>query len=97
MRGRSPSGNPEGILPQSPGLRRRGATLGARPTYHQPLKGCAEGSNGLHGVLGVYLQILPGGLFIPTNEPHPIPPFDIAPSDVHERHNPLRGRERDLA
>ena len=42
------------------------------------------------GVWGLCVswQFLLGGPFIRTSEPHPIPPFDIAPSDVHERHNP---------
>ena len=46
--GGSPSGNPNGILPQSPGLRRRGATLGKGQRHKQPQRGCADGSNGWH-------------------------------------------------
>ena len=40
---------------------------------------------------------LTGGLLFRTREPDPIPAFDIAPPGGHERHNPLRGRERAAA
>ena len=51
-----PSGNPEGILPQSPGLRRRGATLGKCTTYQQPQRGCADGSNGWYVMCVYYME-----------------------------------------
>ena len=38
--------NPKGVQPQSPGLRRRGATPGTCPTYKQPQRGCAEATSG---------------------------------------------------
>ena len=38
--------NPKGVQPQSPGLRRRGATPGPCPTYKQPQRGCAEATSG---------------------------------------------------
>ena len=94
-----PSGNPEGILPQSPGLRRRGATLGKGQRHKQPQRGCADGSNGWHVgcVWRGYWKYIPGGLLFGTREPDSIPPFDIDPPGGHERHNPLRGRERAAA
>ena len=54
-------------------------------------------TEGMWGVLGLCVswQFLLGGPFICTSEPHPIPPFFPAPPGGHERHNPLRGRERD--
>ncbi len=94
-----PTGNPNGILPQSPGLRRRGATPGKGQKYQQPQRGCADGSNGWHVwcVWRGYWKYIPGGLLFGTREPHPIPPFDIEPPGGHDRHNPLRGREPDVA
>ena len=40
-----PSGNANGVLPQSPGLRHRGATPGNDPIAHQRQRRCAEASN----------------------------------------------------
>ncbi len=45
--GPSPSGNPNGILPQSPGLRRLRRYPGCGcEVRHNPEGGCADGSNG---------------------------------------------------
>ena len=44
-----------------------------------------------------YGTYIPGGLLFRTREHDPIPPLFVAPPDGHERHNPLRGRERDAA
>ena len=40
---------------------------------------------------------IPGGLLFRTREHDRIPPLFVAPPGGHERHNPLRGRERDGA
>ena len=51
---RFPAPNAKGVVPYSPGLRRRGATPGKGQKYQQPQRGCADGSNGWY-VMCVYV------------------------------------------
>ena len=44
-----------------------------------------------------YGTYIPGGLLFRTREHDFIPPLFPTPPGGHERHNPLRGRERDVA
>ena len=48
-------------------------------------------------VLRGYGTYIPGGLLFRAREHDFIPPLFPAPPGGHERHNPLRGRERDVA
>ena len=81
-------------------MRRRGATPGKGQRHKQPRRGCADGSNGWH-VLCVHCVDI-GNPFMADSSSAPantIPfrPCLSHPPGGHERHNPLRGRERDVA
>ena len=74
-----PSGNPKGILPQSPGLRRPRRYPGyGWEVLPNPEEGCADGSNGCPNRVWSHHdsgQPFWNRHFIPSKEPDPIPPL----------------------
>ena len=77
-----PSGNPNGILPQSPGLRRPRRYPGyGWEVLPNPEEGCADGSNGCPNRVWSHHdsgQPFWNRHFIPSKEPDPIPPLFLA-------------------
>ena len=78
----SPSGNPEGILPQSSGLRRRGATLGPCPTYQQPRRWLCRTTE--RRACGVFWGcVYPGNFFWEDPSSAPANPIPFRPCFPH--------------
>ena len=93
-------GTPKRVLPQSPGLRRRRRYPGCRREIRDnPGAGCADGPNGWLALFRVGCEMENVVWCFPLSRMGYLPgwPFGTNLPRVGRRHNPIRGRECNVA